>query len=76
MPFFLSWWAYTFPLAAITIASFAFYEQKQNDLYLWIAGGLLILVTVIVAITIYKTFKAIAKHGICVPEVPHPIEEK
>jgi len=76
LPFFLSWWAYTFPLAAITIASFAFYEQKQNDFYLWIAGGLLALVTLIVVITIFKTFKAIGKHGICVPEAAHPEEKK
>ena len=76
LPFFLSWWAYTFPLAAITIASFAFYEHKQNDFYLWLAGGLLALVTFIVVITILKTIKAIGKHGICVPEVPHPVAEE
>jgi tellurite resistance protein len=72
LPFFLSWWAYTFPLAAITIASLAFYEKKENDFYLWLAMGLLGLVSIIVLITIFKTFKAIAKHGICVPEAPNP----
>lgn len=71
LPFFLSWWAYTFPLAAITIASFVFYENKQNEFYLWIASGLLIVLTLVVAITIYKTLQAIRIHGICVPEVPH-----
>ena len=72
LPFFLSWWAYTFPLAAITIASFAFYEKKANDFYLWLATGLLALVSVVVVITLFRTFMAISKHGICVPEVPHP----
>ena len=76
LPFFLSWWAYTFPLAAITIASFAFYEKTDNDFYLWLASGLLILVTLIVIITVFKTVIAIGKHGICVPEVPHPVEKK
>jgi len=76
LPFFLSWWAYTFPLAAITIASFAFYEQEQYDFYLWLAAGLLALVSVIVAINIYKTFKAITEHRICIPEVPHPVVEE
>ena len=71
LPFFLSWWAYTFPLAAITIASFLFYEKRQNDFYLWVASGLLIVLTLVVAITVYKTLQAIRKHGICVPEVVH-----
>ncbi|MCF6189323.1 MAG: SLAC1 anion channel family protein [Cocleimonas sp.] len=71
LPFFLSWWAYTFSLAAITIASFAFYEKNGNDFFLWLATGLLILVTLVVLITAIKTFIAITKHGICVSEVPH-----
>ncbi len=71
LPFFLSWWAYTFPLAAITISSFVFYEKKQNDFYLWVASGLLIVLTLIVAITVYKTIQVIRTQGICIPEVAH-----
>lgn len=68
LPFFLSWWAYSFPLAAITIASFIVYEKSQNVVYLWIASGLLLLVTSLVGIIIAATIKAITKKGICVGE--------
>ncbi|MEE9351152.1 MAG: SLAC1 anion channel family protein [Thiotrichaceae bacterium] len=68
LPFFLSWWAYSFPLAAITIASFVVFEQTHKPAYLWIATGLLILLTVIVSLLVYRTFKAMKSSGICVPE--------
>lgn len=34
LPFFLSWWAYSFPLAAMTISSFVMYEKTLKSLYL------------------------------------------
>jgi len=68
LPFFLSWWAYSFPLAAITIASFIVYEKTQNTVYLWIASSLLVLVTTLVGIIIIATLNAIRKKGICIAE--------
>ncbi len=68
LPFFLSWWAYSFPLAAITIASFVVFESTQKQIYLWIASGLLALVTILVGIIIVATLNAIRKKGICVGE--------
>jgi tellurite resistance protein len=68
LPFFLSWWAYSFPLAAITISSFVVYENTQKGIYLWIASGLLVLVTIVVGIIIAATLNAIRKKGICVGE--------
>lgn len=68
LPFFLSWWAYSFPLAAITIASFVMYENTQKEIYVWIASGLLGLVTIVVGIIIVATLNAIRKKGICVGE--------
>lgn len=68
LPFFLSWWAYSFPLAAITIASFAMFEKTEKAAYLWIASGLLGLVTIIVGIIIVFTLKAIRNKRICVAE--------
>jgi len=68
LPFFLSWWAYSFPLAAITIASFTVFEQTRKAFYLWIATGLLVLLSGIIIILIFRTFKAIKAHGICIPE--------
>lgn len=66
--FFLSWWAYSFPVAAITIASLSMYEQTDAGAYLFIGGGLLLVLTGIVALLLVRTVGAIRKHGICVPE--------
>jgi tellurite resistance protein len=68
LKFFLSWWAYSFPLAAISIASFLQYELTNKAPYLWIASALLGLLTVLVAILIAKTVNAIRHKRICVED--------
>jgi len=68
LKFFLSWWAYSFPLAAITIASLLMYEQTGVTLYRSIGSGLLLLLTAIVGLLLVRTANAVRKHGICVPE--------
>jgi tellurite resistance protein len=66
--FFLSWWAYSFPVAAITIASLLMYEHTGTGVYLYIGGGLLLILTGVVALLLARTISAVGKHGICVPE--------
>ena len=66
--FFLSAWAYSFPLAAITIASFAMAKRSGIDFFHWIAEALLTIVSVIVLVLITKTIRAIRQGAICVPE--------
>jgi tellurite resistance protein len=65
--FFLSWWAYSFPLAAISIASMLMYEQGQGEAYRWIGAVLLTILTVVVCFLVVRTAMAVARHGICVP---------
>jgi tellurite resistance protein len=67
LEFFLSWWAYSFPLAAISIASMLMYELSGVAAYRWIGAGLLLLLTGIVLLLLVRTGIAIAKHRICVP---------
>ncbi len=66
LPFFLSWWAYSFPMSAITIASFLMYSLTQNSMFAWIGGVLLCILTAIIGLLIYKTYLAITKKKICV----------
>jgi tellurite resistance protein len=66
--FFLSWWAYSFPLAAVTIASLLMYDQMAGRAYLYIGASLLLLLTGIVTLLLSRTLRAVRKHGICVPE--------
>jgi tellurite resistance protein len=68
LQFFLSWWAYSFPIAAITIATMVMYETTQDIFYS--AAGLVLLGVLIFFITmlIIKTFKAVLESQICVEE--------
>ncbi len=68
LKFFLSWWAYSFPLAAISTASFLQYEKTGQELYLWIASLLTTVLTLVVFTLIVKTVKAIIAKRICVAE--------
>lgn len=66
--FFLSWWAYSFPLAAITVASLLMVE-KLNHPFMSTLGVLLLgLVSVVVAGLTVRTLIAIGRHEICQPE--------
>jgi tellurite resistance protein len=65
--FFLSWWAYSFPLAAISIASLLMFEHTGFELYRYLGSGLLTLLTGVVALLSARTAIAVLRNGICVP---------
>jgi tellurite resistance protein len=66
--FFLSWWAYSFPIAAITIATFLMHENSVGGMYLYIGAFLLLVLTLVVGFLLARTAMAVRKQGICVPE--------
>jgi len=67
--FFISWWAYTFPLAAITIATLMLHMVFGNVLT-YIGSVLLIgMTTFVVAFVAYKTLVASKNREICREEV-------
>lgn len=70
LKFFLSWWAYSFPMAAITLATFLMYELSTKQFYSYLGIALLCFLTVIVISLIFMTIKAIINEGICVKEEP------
>jgi tellurite resistance protein len=67
LKFFLSWWAYSFPLAAISIASLVMFERTGTAFYRDLAVGLLVLLTLIVILLLVKTAMAVKRGAICVP---------
>ncbi|MCM2563428.1 SLAC1 anion channel family protein [Lutimaribacter sp. EGI FJ00015] len=68
LPFALSFWALSFPFAAITIASFRFAAETGSAVHKVFGLILLaVLIGVIVAL-ILRTGRAIADKAICVPE--------
>jgi tellurite resistance protein len=68
LKFFLSWWAYSFPLAAITIASLVMFEHNGNMLFLRLSGILLGITTVVIAGLLVRTALAVKRQEICVEE--------
>ncbi len=67
IPFYLSWWAYSFPLAAIATATLVMYEQTGLSAFAGLAWVLLTLVTLVVVYLLALTARAMKAHSICVP---------
>lgn len=68
LPFSLAWWAYSFPLAAITIATWVMFEQTKGVGYMYLGKGLLFVLTGVLVLLVVKTVKAIMNNQICVPD--------
>jgi len=68
LKFFISWWAFTFPLSAVTIASIVAF-QITHELIFEVISWLLLMTTLIaIAIVIWHTILNIRKGKICVLE--------
>ncbi|MFH1805215.1 MAG: SLAC1 anion channel family protein [Pseudomonadota bacterium] len=68
LPFALSWWALSFPVAALTIASLMFSEMTGSIPHRVIGLGLLVFLLVVVAGLLLRTAAAIRANEICKPE--------
>ncbi|MDR5900253.1 SLAC1 anion channel family protein [Halomonas vilamensis] len=68
IPFFLSWWAYSFPMAAITIATLSMYELLELAFFKGLGVLLLVLLIVLIAGLLVRTAVAIRRQEICVEE--------
>lgn len=68
LPFALSFWALSFPLAALTVASFAFARETGSGLHMTIGFVLLTTLGGLVIGLILRTLRAMAQNQICVPE--------
>jgi tellurite resistance protein len=68
LKFFLSWWAYSFPLAAIAIATLTMFQHTGNPLFLRMSGVLLAIATVVIAALFIRTGIAVAKKEVCLAD--------
>jgi tellurite resistance protein len=64
--FFLSWWAYSFPLAAITIATLAMAELTGLSFYFALAAALLAILSLLIVGLLARTLLAVFRREICV----------
>jgi tellurite resistance protein len=66
--FYLSWWAYTFPTAAITLATLLMYHKTSLAIFKVGAYLFLMILSMFIIYLTYKTLKRIAKKEICIAE--------
>ncbi|MFW5697530.1 MAG: SLAC1 anion channel family protein [Fimbriimonadaceae bacterium] len=78
LPFFLSWWAYSFPLAAVTISVMLMVRlQPELLFYRYLAIGLLAALGAVLVLLVVKTAQAMVRQEICADETelkPAPAE--
>lgn len=66
--FFISWWAFTFPMAAITLSTILMYELSSKWFYGFLAYFLTFITTLIVLLVAIQTIKHMRKKEICIME--------
>ena len=68
VPFFISSWAYSFPLAALTIATMKMTHLTSYIFFQALSGVLLFLLTVLLSWLVVRTIKAVFDAELCRPE--------
>jgi len=68
LQFFLSWWAYSFPVAALTIATILMFHKTDLPFFSGLATLLLVLLSGIIGLLVWRTAQAIGQREICVEE--------
>lgn len=68
LPFAMSFWALSFPIAAATIASFTYATRTNSTAHQLIGTALLAALVVIIAALVQRTLRAMAAGQVCVPE--------
>lgn len=66
--FFISWWAFTFPFAALTLALLVAYEKTQFTPYYFLSFFSLVLTSCIIAFVGIKTIQVIMRDELCKEE--------
>lgn len=68
LPFALSWWALSFPVAGLTIASFQFATATGSWAHIVIGTSILVVLLIIMTGLIWRTALAFARDEICLPD--------
>lgn len=68
LPFALSWWAYSFPIAAITVATMLM-SRLEGGMFWYVLSTILALFLVaLILLLVWMTIRAMFRGGICLPE--------
>ena len=66
--FFISWWAFTFPMAAITLATVLMYDFTHKNFYGILSYVLMTITTIIIILVARQTIIHMRKKEICIME--------
>ncbi|MBN2655385.1 MAG: SLAC1 anion channel family protein [Nitrospirae bacterium] len=66
--YYLSWWAYSFPMAAITIATILMFHKTGGVAFKYMSLVLFIILNMIILYLLVKTAYAVSKKEICIDE--------
>jgi tellurite resistance protein len=66
--FYLSAWAYSFPIASFVVATALMYKIQGGQIYYYLFFAILIILSLLILFLIYNTGKAIYSRTICVKE--------
>lgn len=68
LKYFISWWAFIFPLAAMAIASMLMYHTMQDSFTLYLSYTMLAVASLMTLLVLYQTIKHMLKREICIQE--------
>lgn len=68
LKFFISWWAFVFPVAAMAISSMLMYHELNDTLLLYFSYIMVAVTTVIILIVLFRTVEHMLKKEICIQE--------
>lgn len=66
--YYLSWWAYSFPIAAITLATTLMYHHTEMFFYKYLSYFFIVILNALVLYLLIKTLKCISRKAICIEE--------
>lgn len=66
--FYLSWWAYSFPMDALAIGTFLMYHETGLQFFRIASWGIFILLNLIIILLLIKTINAIKNKQLCIEE--------
>jgi tellurite resistance protein len=68
LKFYLSWWAYSFPLDALAIGTLLMYHETNLLFFKYLSWIIFVSLNIVIILLITRTIQAINKHHICLPE--------
>jgi tellurite resistance protein len=68
LPFALTWWAFSFPIASITLATLLYFALSGQEFFLWLGLSLYVVLVLIVATLVVRTTALAFRGQLLVPD--------